>query len=149
MAKANLKLMKCPTCGASLKAENEKDVIVCVYCGNSIVPVTEVAAPVIKNTEVGFGGVLRVEGIKTSSSAVAYMEQFFEEYDWDSFIYAQGLSIKTIDELVASLNTSSADDKNTWFAYVKALLVPFAHKVEGCRALLEKVIEEYKSKKVK
>lgn len=142
--KTTLKTMKCPTCGASLKAENEKDTIVCVYCGNSIVPVTEAAAPVVKNTESGFGGVLRVEGIKTSSSAVAYMEQFFEDYDWDTFIYAQSLSIKTIDELVASLKTSSADDKNTWFAYVKALLVPFAHKVDGCRALLERVIEEYK-----
>ena len=90
--KTTLKMMKCPTCGASLKAENEKDVIVCVYCGNSIVPVVETVAPVDKNTDGGFGGVLRVEGIKTSSSAVAYMEQFFEEYDWDSFVYAQNLS---------------------------------------------------------
>lgn len=142
--KTTLKMMKCPTCGANLKAENEKDVIVCVYCGNSIVPVTETVAPVAKNTESGFGGVLRVEGIKTSSSAVAYMEQFFEEYDWDSFIYAQSLSIGKIDELVASLKTASADDKNTWFAYVKSVLVPFSHKVEGCRELLADVIKEYK-----
>lgn len=142
--KTTLKMMKCPTCGASLKAENEKDVIVCVYCGNSIVPVVETVAPVDKNTDGGFGGVLRVEGIKTSSSAVAYMEQFFEEYDWDSFVYAQNLSIRKIDDLVVSLKNSSADDKNTWFAYVKSLLVPFSHKVDGCRELLAEVIEEYK-----
>ena len=142
--KTTLKTMKCPTCGANLKAENEKDAIVCVYCGNSIVPVTETVSSAASNAEKSFGSVLKVEGIKTSSSAMAYMDEFFEEYDWESFVYAQNLSIRKIDELVISLKNSSADDKNTWFAYAKSVLVPFSHKVAGCRELLSDVIEEYK-----
>ena len=142
--KTTLKTMKCPTCGANLKVENEKEAIVCVYCGNSIVPVTETVPSTIPNAEKSYGSVLKVEGIKTSSSAMAYMDEFFEEYDWESFVYAQNLSIKTIDDLVVSLKNSSADDKNTWFAYTKAMLVPFSHKVEGCRGLLTEIIEEYK-----
>ena len=39
--KTTLKIMRCPTCGGSLKAENSTDAIVCVYCGNTVVPVAE------------------------------------------------------------------------------------------------------------
>ena len=144
--KMNLKSMKCPTCGAPLKVENGNDTIVCVYCGNSIVPVNE-AAPV-QNEAVsgGAGATLKVaiEKINTSSSALAYIEQFFEEYDWEFFAYAQSLSINEIDKLARNLKTTSADDKNTWIVCFKAAFVPFVHKVEGCKEILESVIEEYK-----
>lgn len=139
-----LKIMKCPTCGAPLKAQNNTDAITCVYCGNTIVPVQE-AAPKAESPVGGFSGVVRVEGIKTSSSALAYMEQFFEEYDWEAFAYAQTLSVGEMDKLVASLKVSSADDKSTWLACFKAISVPFAHKIDGCRQILASVIEEYTS----
>ena len=143
--KVNLKIMKCPTCGANLKAANGTDTITCVYCGNSIVPVTE-TTPVAQKETVsgGFSGVLKVEGIKTSSSALAYIEQFYEEYDWEAFAYAQTLSVAEIDKLASSLKVSSADDKNTWFVCFKAISVPFAHKIAGCKEILSSVIEEYK-----
>lgn len=146
--KVTLKAMRCPTCGGSLKAENSTDAIVCVYCGNTIVPVNEATsvsatAPVNESTSA-FNGVLRVEGIKTSSSALAYIEQFYEEYDWEAFAYAQTLSIATIDKLASSLKASSADDKNTWFVCFKAASVPFLRKIEGCQQILSSVIEEYK-----
>lgn len=37
--KITLKAMRCPSCGGNLKAENSTDPIVCVYCGDTIVPV--------------------------------------------------------------------------------------------------------------
>ncbi len=142
--KVKLKTMRCPTCGANLKAANGVDTITCVYCGNSIVPVIESTPSPKSESTVGFNGVLKVEGIKTSSSALAYMEQFFEEYDWETFAYAQTLSIAEIDKLASSLKVSSADDKNTWFACFKAIYVPFIHKTDGCKQILASVIEEYK-----
>lgn len=144
--KENLKVMRCPTCGANLKAKNNTEAITCVYCGNSIVPVAE-TTPVAQKETVpgGFSGVLKVEGIKTSSSALAYIEQFFEEYDWEAFAYAQTLSITEIDKLANSLKVSSADDKNTWFVCFKAISVPFVYKVAGCKEILNSVIEEYKN----
>ena len=148
--RASLKVMSCPTCGGSLSVENTNE-IVCVYCGNTIVPVKEAApaAPAPAPTPVGeaapaFGGTIRVEGIKTSSSALAYIEEFFEEYDWDVFAYSQTLSIHEIDKLAASLKSSSADDKNTWIACFKAASVPYLHKVKGCQQILASVISEYK-----
>ena len=141
----NLKIMRCPTCGAPLKAENSVDVITCVYCGNAITPVNEAPNNVQKDMPYAFmGGSVKVEGIKTSSSALAYIEQLFEEYDWDAFAYAQNLTITQIDELVDSLKVSSADDKNTWVAGFKAMYVPFIRKVAGCKQILSSLIDEYK-----
>ena len=145
MAKnVELKTMRCPICGAPLKAENNMDVIICVYCENAVVPMT-VSSPVPqKEISSNFNGIVKVEGIKTSSSALAYIEQFFEEYDWEAFAYAQTLSIAEIDKLVSSLKVSSADDKNTWFACFKAISVPYSNKITGCKDILSSVIEEYK-----
>lgn len=142
--KVNLKVMRCPTCGASLKAKNNTEAITCVYCGNSVVPVTETTSASQNEAVNGFGGVLKVEGIKTSSSALAYIELFFEEYDWEAFAYAQTLSVAEIDKLANSLKVSSADDKNTWFVCFKSISVPFIHKINGCMHILASVIEEYK-----
>lgn len=144
--KLNLKNIKCPTCGAPLKMpENSKEPIICVYCENTIVAVAETAVSEPKETpSAGLGGVVRIEGMKTSSSVLAYMEQFFEEYDWEAFSYSETISITEINKLVNSCKASSADDKNTWIACFKAASVPFIHKVEGCNQVLLSVIEEYK-----
>jgi len=143
--KVSLKAMRCPTCGATLKAENNTDAIVCVYCGNTIVPVTEGANVPQQRESVGEVGILKVEGIKTPASTLAYMELFFEEYDWDAFAYAQNLSIAEIDKLANSLKTTSADDKNTWFVCFDAVAVPFLKKIDGCTKLLNSVIDDYKN----
>lgn len=142
--KTILKSMRCPECGAPLKAKDSTETITCVYCGNSVVPVAEVTPVTQNENTVAFNGVLKVEGIKTSSSALAYIEQFFEEYDWEAFSYAQTLSIVEIDKLASSLKASSADDKNTWVVCFKAISVPFIHKIEGCNQILCSVIDEYK-----
>lgn len=144
--KVSLKIMKCPTCGANLKAENANEAIACVYCGNVIVPVNEApAAPARTESSVELSGVIKVEGIKTSSSALAYIELFFDEYDWDSFAYAHTLSVSSINSLVNSLRANSADDKNTWFACFSAICTPLKKKIEGCEVILNDIVDKYKA----
>ena len=139
--KNSLMVLRCPACGASLKAKNTTEPVTCVYCDSTVVPVVETSRG---NQIDNAGANVRVEGIRTSSSALAYMEQFFEEYDWDSFAYAQSLSIGEIDRLASALKASAADDKNTWIACFQAVSVPYLHKIEGCKQILSAVIEEYK-----
>ncbi len=146
--KITWKDLHCPMCGAPLKAENTKDPIVCVYCDNTIVPVAETSSK--KEANHGFdlaatGGKFKIEGIKTPSSALAYIEQFFEDYDWDSFAYAQNLTIAEIDKLVDSLKMTSADDKNTWLVAFKAVFVPYCKKALSCKNIISDIIEKYKN----
>lgn len=139
-----LKAMSCPNCGANLKAVNTTDSIICVYCGSTVVPVKETPISMQRNAFGGMGGSIKIEGMKTPSSALAYMELFFEEYDWDAFAYSQTLSIAEIDKLVGSLKASATDDKKTWFACFNALSIPFAKKMEGCKKVLSTAVIEYK-----
>ena len=140
----NLKVMSCPTCGASLKAENNTEAIVCVYCGNTIVPVVDTPVRSTNMSSAGAVGVVKIEGIKTPSSALAYMDLFFEEYDWDAFAYAQAISIPEMDKLANSMQTTSADDKTTWLLGFKAIFEPFYRKIEGCGKIFTEAVEKYK-----
>ncbi|MBR6676367.1 MAG: DUF5050 domain-containing protein [Clostridia bacterium] len=136
-----LKTLKCPNCGAPLKAVNDSDAIDCVYCGNTVVPVND--SNPVEGADNAFSGTIRIEGIKTSASALAYMDEFFEEYDWASFATSDYLTVYAMDKLVSSVKMNSADDKNTWICAFKASYVPFVKKVEGCNTLLREIIEEY------
>ena len=138
--KVDLKIMHCPTCGEPLKVERANEPIVCVACCNTIVPVEEKKS----DREERFSGSIRVEGIKTSASALAYLEDYFEEYDWKSFAYAQTLSVSQIDALVSNLKSSSADDKNTWIASFRAISIPYLQKINGCEQVLAEVIEAFR-----
>lgn len=135
--KINLKALRCPTCGGELMAENESDQIRCIYCGNIVVPVE-------KSDSEEHASAVRVEGIRTPSSALAYQELFFETYDWDAFTYAQSLSVPEIDALAGSLKYASADDKSTWLFCFRAIEVPLSYKLTGCYQILAAVIAEYK-----
>lgn len=144
MEKITLKVMQCPTCGVSLKVENSSDPIVCVYCGNTIIPVKEESSATARDISGAPGAAIRVDGIKTASSALAYMEILFEEYDWDAFAYNEAVSVAKADELAESLRVTSADDKGTWILCFRATAIPFLKKIEGCKRILEKAINEYK-----
>ncbi|MBE6712599.1 MAG: DUF5050 domain-containing protein [Ruminococcaceae bacterium] len=139
-----LKTMNCPSCGAPLKVEKEGEPIFCLHCENTVVPVSQSRNEASAEVGVGFSGMMKVEGLRTPSSALAYAEQLFEEYDWEAFSYAQALSITELDRLASSLKASSADDKNTWIVCFKTVSVPFLQKYEGCKRILSSVIEEYK-----
>lgn len=141
--KVDLKIMHCPTCGEPLKVERPNEPIVCVACCNTIVPVAEKTVSASRESE-GFSGSIRVEGIKTSASALAYLEDYFEDYDWDAFAYAQSLSVSQIDALASSLKSSSADDKNTWIVNFRAASVPFMQKINGSEQVLNEAIEAFK-----
>lgn len=139
------KNFKCPNCGSPIVAEDNGKPIECVYCCSKVVPESNVsAAPVAENNLSSISGTLRVEGIKTPSSALAYIEQYFEDYDWGSFVYSQGLSIAEADKLVDSLKTTSADDKNTWFVAFAAVFMPYIKKIEYCDNIVSDIIEKYK-----
>lgn len=135
-----LMVMSCPICGANLKAENTTSKIKCLSCDNDIFPVID--SP--KRDGFSVSGPLRIEGIKTPASALAHIEIFFDEYDWDAFTYAQSLSIDHIDKLNASLKNTSADDKNTWFVNFQSTFVPYLKKIEGCSKIMESIISCYK-----
>lgn len=137
-----LKIMRCPTCGANLKVEDPAQTIVCVYCGNEIVPVSSAS---MGNEKEHTGMSVKVEGIKTPSSAIAYLELFFDDFDWDSFVYDNSMYIYELKGIADDLKSSAADDKNTWIFCFKSICRPFVEKVFRSKGLIDVVVSEYKN----
>lgn len=140
--KAQLKTIQCPTCGAGLKTDNFNAPLECVHCGNTFVPMENT-----RSTEAPpafSGGAVRVSGMQTPSSVLAYLDEFFETYDWEAFGYAQALTIAEIDRAAASLRTTCADDHCTWQVCFQAVSVPFLRKVDSCKNLLSSIVADYR-----
>ena len=143
--KVTLRLLECPTCGANLKVDDHTETVDCVYCGNTFAPFFDRGNDEYKRLSEGVKGAIRVEGIKTPSSALAYLDIFFKEYDWESFSLAQSLTVAEIDVLADQLKSTSTDDKNTWLVCFKAISVPLMQKIKGCQTLLSSIVEAYRN----
>lgn len=138
---AQLKVMRCPSCGGTLRVEKVGEPLTCVYCDSTVIPEADASS--------GFGGgdaaKVRIDGIKTSASALAFVDNFIEDYDWSSSVYYKGTTIAELDDLVEDLRTTSADDKNTWLAAFKAAAVPFVKKAESTMKLYAAIADTYAS----
>ncbi len=138
--------MRCPTCGGNLSIEDENAVIECVYCGNLIKPVSATTTyPEGGSPQTLGGNVLKIDGIKTSSSARAYFELFCEEYDWESFAYGDGFAVAELEQIADTLKTTSADNKETWLFCYQAATEPFRQKYAQCKKLLSEIIDQYRN----
>ena len=136
--KAELKMITCPNCGTKLKYEKLGETIICISCESPIV--------VSANDNQEKTQHAKVDEIKTSSTALAYIDQFLENYDWESFAFDYDFSIEELDRLVNSLKVTAADDYRTWIAAFTCLVVPFEKKIEYRKKALEHIIEEFKNK---
>ena len=135
--KVELKSISCPTCGDKLKFEEYGETVICMSCGNSV-KVTENK----ENTTVSSSS-NKVEEIKTSSTALAYIEQFLNDYDWDSFVFDNDFSIDELDKLVNKLKIVAADDPQTWIAAFVCLVTPFEKKIIYRQEALKTIVAEY------
>ncbi len=139
--KIELKIMQCPTCGADLKVEKPGEAVACVYCGNEIVPVVSSSSEMNRD---GLGMSVRVEGLKTPASALAYLDLFFDDFDWDSFVISNTSAIRDIEKIADRLKTSSADDKNTWIFCLKAICRTYSERVLRSAKLIDGIVKKYK-----
>ncbi len=141
--KIELKVMRCPTCGGELKVEKENTPIECVYCGNTVMPVTQA------QSGGEFGGAdarfVKIDGIKTAASALAHLELFSEEFDWDTFSLGGGFTVPELDRVADTLKTTSADRWETWIYCYRTAAEPFLRKAACCAAMIGRVTELYRS----
>ena len=78
-----------------------------------------------------------------AESALAYLENFLDTYNWDDFILTTQLTIPAIDKMVDKILVKSAAKPETWELQFKALSDPLLKKINGLATLEEKFFEEY------
>ena len=78
-----------------------------------------------------------------AESALAYLENFLDTYNWDDFILTSQLTIPSIDNMVEKILVKSAANPATWELQFKAISDPLLKKINGLATLEEKFFKEY------
>lgn len=84
-----------------------------------------------------------VQSIETAESGLAYLENFFENYDWTEFYYDTRLSVGNIDKMVEKNKVKNANNPATWILEFKSLVFPANKKIEGCQYLEQAIVDNY------
>ncbi len=141
--KMKLVVMRCPSCGDKLKYTTAGETVVCMSCGNTIL---------VEKNEPSYSHKFeinrineKVEEIRVSSTALAFIDQFIDSYDWIKFALEDKFEIPELETIVTNLKTTAADDYKTWIAVFICLVEPFYKKIEYRKVILSKIIEEYKN----
>lgn len=125
--------------------ENPNEPIVCACCENVILPVSASHASTSANNAVSPAtGKIRIDGLSTTASALAYLEVLSESYGWDTFVYSNSMTIPELDVLAEDLIRKSADDKNTWIFCFRINLLPYCKKLQYINEWKNEIIREYK-----
>ena len=78
-----------------------------------------------------------------AESALAYLENCLDTYNWDDFILTSRLTIPEIDRMVDKILVKSAANPATWELQFKALSDPLLKKINGLATLEGKFFAEY------
>jgi TM2 domain-containing membrane protein YozV len=137
--KVKLVNLSCPSCGGKLIGEENTKKLVCQSCNNLVIPVSDPVSTNGTNAQQA----IKIDGINNPQSGIAFVEQFFATFEWESFqLDSNQFSIPAIDRLVENLKTTSADNPLTWVIQFESIATPIEMKISGINhleALIEKL----------
>lgn len=142
----------CPNCGASILHEvddngsgRSKELCGCCQSEFSIDELKKSAqsGKAGYNSAADKNGEAMVAYIDDSESAFAYLENYFELYDWDSFVFTSAVAIPEVKEMVKKMLIKSAAKPATWELNFTSIATPLQKKLSGLKKLEAKFFEEY------
>jgi len=140
-----LKSATCPNCGSRLVySERNKANIICPAC-DSVFSAEDLVKE--KVTNVAAKAISRqpslLDQITSSDSALAYVENYFDLFDWDKFAETSDISIDEIGKMVETRKTVGGAEPSTWVMEFKYIAIPLLHKISGFDILVNKMVENY------
>lgn len=146
----------CPNCNASIQhedGENEAQFEYCPQCGSQIsldrlraAAASNIGAsappPSYLGSSVG-SDAAAVTYLDTAESALAYLENYFETYNWDDFAYTSALTIPAVDRILEKILIKAAANPAAWELQFTAISTPILKKINGLKKLEERFLAEY------
>lgn len=134
----------CPTCSRPLSYVPGGDPVTCESCGNTwtanqLERHDAPAAP----TSAAAATTALIASIDNSDSALAYLESFFEEADWEDFYRSSDLSFPQIDRMVQNILVKSAANPVAWELRFRSVAIPLQKKLEGLAVLEKEFLARY------
>ncbi len=139
---------KCPTCGCPLNVDEKEDFIVCPQCENKYksIELSRASIAVTSNPASNNISIASLAmSIDTPESGLVYLENFFENYDWDSYKQVTTIGIEEIDLMVEKNKIKNGANSSAWILDFQSKSIPLAKKFEGLNDLEEKMASVYDS----
>lgn len=137
----NLLTGVCPRCGSPVTYEQGAKIIACQYCDERY-PVSELNS----GKEGVFAEAAHIAPasvIDTAESGDAYIDNYFDTFDWHEFAYSRDIFLSDITEMVEKNKIKNGANPVTWHLEFKSIIVPVTKKIEGLSTLKDEMIEKY------
>lgn len=137
----------CPSCFFRIDYCEEDGVVQCPACEvksptSSVLKTLDVKAASHKQ-EQGEQNVQLYQSINNPESALAYLENFFENYDWEEYNFKSQILISSLEAMVAKQKVTNAAIPNTWKLEFESIIVPLMHKIDGLKSLERQMANKY------
>ncbi len=134
---------QCPTCGCPLNIEEKEDSIKCPQCDN-VYRVSDLSRGNSSfSSSSGLDMATIALSIDTPESGLVYLENFFANYNWETYMQTSAISINEIDLMVEKNKIKNGANASAWILDFESKATPLSKKFEGLKMLEEKMSEDY------
>lgn len=139
----------CPNCYCKLDYDANGGVVQCPGCdsniavSNVLTSLDVTASPAGKEAVEGAALQQLISSIDTAESGLAYLENYFENFEWEDYNHSPALRIRDIREMIEKNKIKNAANPQTWLLEFKGIIVPLNHKIEGLAVLGKEMAEVY------
>ncbi|MBR2321752.1 MAG: DUF5050 domain-containing protein [Clostridia bacterium] len=138
----------CPNCGNKLVYAKNDTTVTCYAC-DSVINAEEFSGKASSSVaNEGLGAVaasmpLMMMGFDNPESGIVFIENFFDNYDWETYMEDTDLAIPEIAEVVKNNKMKNGACATSWYLDYKALAYPVRKKIEGLAMLQDKMAALY------
>lgn len=134
---------KCPNCGYELQYQENDSSVLCDAC-DSRINVRELFTNTINQQyDNSFEIKELFNTMDSSKAALAYLDNFFKEYDFLEYQRNDILEINNISKLVERNKIKFANQPSTWVLEMKSIIVPLTMKIDGLPTLGSEIAKLY------
>ena len=135
----------CPNCGNKLVYGKGESTVFCFACDSSVD--TSVFSEKTQSGNVGSVGAApalsMMMGFDNPESGIVYVENYFENYNWEEYQGTTEIAISEISEIIEKNKIKNGASGQSWYLDYKGLAVPVRKKLEGLTELEKTIGEKY------
>lgn len=149
MGKNNTRTGYCPNCFNPIHYEEGAESVRCIYCDShlSVSQLKDSTYHGGSNSDSDYqynnSNITPANVIDTSESGLAYLEQYFELFDWDEYCSTTELVQKQILDLVDKNKYRNADNPTSWLLEFRSIATPLSKKIEGLQKTKQYIIDNF------
>ncbi len=132
----------CPRCAKSLFYTEENPSVYCPCCEMTVTP-TSGRAERRDDVFSSHQAEMVMVGFDNPESAIVYLENYFENYDWSEYVKTTEIVPYAISSIVEKNKIKNGASASSWLLAFKGTAYPLSKKLEGLSALEAEMAAKY------